>query len=101
MAKIYSDIQIVNALRAFEAGGKPSEVCKTMDIDKSVFYSWVRMYAGMNIVQVRQYRDLQKLKGPLKRMNLGATQELDILSKIIEKRKISPVVATSLLRKIA
>jgi putative transposase len=56
--KRYSQEQVVYALKQLEGGAKGREVCRQMGVGEATLYSWKKKYAGMDVGEVRELRQL-------------------------------------------
>jgi putative transposase len=64
----FSESQIVGILKEIDAGGKVGETCRKYGISEAGYYRWKSKYAGMEISQLAQMRELQAENAKLKKM---------------------------------
>jgi len=80
--KKHTPEQIVGKLRQAEAeraqGATLEAVCRKLEISTQTYLRWRQTYAGMQLDQVRQLRELGRENGRLKK--LVAEQALDIVA---------------------
>jgi putative transposase len=76
MKKRFTEEQIVKILQEGEVAENIREVCRKHNLTEQTFYRWRKQYAGMEVMDVRQLRVLQKENTELKKM--VAEQALDI-----------------------
>src|ERR1700737_2003865 len=73
--KRFSVEQIVAVLKQAEVGVPVAELIRQVGISEQTLYRWKKQYKGLETDQVRQFKQLQKENGQLKR--LGAELTLD------------------------
>jgi len=76
MKKRFTEEQIVKILQEGEVAENIREVCRKHNLTEQTFYRWRKQYAGMEVMDVRQLRVLQKENTELKK--IVAEQALDI-----------------------
>lgn len=64
----FSESQIVGILKEVEAGAKVAETCRKYGISEACYYLWKNKYAGMDVPQLAQLRELQSENAKLKKM---------------------------------
>ena len=57
-----------------------------MNINRASFYNWKKKYSGMDADLLRQFKELQRENGELKRMYADLSLDHSILKKVIEKK---------------
>ena len=81
----FTEEQIIQVLKAAEAGEKPLDLCRKHGISEQTFYRWKAKYAGLEVDQVRQMAQLQeenlRLKQLVAELTLDKTMLQDVLSK--------------------
>ena len=45
--KVHTEEQIIAALKQYEAGDKPADICGKLGISQATLYIWKRQYAGL------------------------------------------------------
>ena len=76
MKKRFTEEQIVKALKRLEAGEKPKDLAREMEVHEQTFYVWKRKYSGLEVSDLQELKALQAENARLKR--LVADQALDI-----------------------
>ena len=56
----FSDAQIVNILSSITDSATVREVCLSHEVSEYTFYTWKRMYAGMELDVKRIYRYIER-----------------------------------------
>jgi putative transposase len=64
----FSETQIVGILKAVESGGKVEETCRKHGISVATYYQWKSKYAGLEVSQLSELRDLKSENARLKKM---------------------------------
>lgn len=82
----FSETQIVKAIQEESAGRKADDICREMGISRATFYNWKSKYAGMEVNQVKQLKELQEENRKLKAMYADLALDHRILKDIIEKK---------------
>ena len=85
----YTETQIVAAIKKQESGITTREVCRELGISDATFYNWKSKYAGMEVNQVKQLKELQEENRKLKAMYADLALDHRILKEIIELRTIA------------
>jgi putative transposase len=82
----FSESQIVNILKEYEAGKQTKDICREYGIAVPTFYSWKQKYGGMDAQQLKELKALQEENARLKRMYADLSLDHRILKDIIEKK---------------
>lgn len=82
----HTETQIVKAIQEEAAGHKPEDICREMGIGRATFYNWKSKYAGMEVNQVKQLKELQEENRKLKAMYADLALDHRILKEVIEKK---------------
>ena len=77
--------QILQALRQAEAGTVVGEICRMLGVTDATFYRWTTTYAGLDLGELRELRQLRdenrRLKGVVADLTLDKTILRDALGK--------------------
>lgn len=82
----FTESQIVNILKEYEAGKSTKDICREYGIAPPTFYSWKRKYEGMDAKQLKELKALQEENRKLKQMYADLSLDHRILKDIIEKK---------------
>jgi putative transposase len=82
----FTETQIVKAIQEEGAGRKADDICREMGISRATFYNWKSKYAGMEVNQVKQLKELQEENRKLKAMYADLALDHRILKDIVEKK---------------
>jgi transposase-like protein len=79
-SKRFTPEQIITKLREAEIhlskGSTVGECCRRLSITENTYYRWRKEYGGLDVIQVKRLKELEKENGRLKK--LVAEQALDI-----------------------
>jgi len=82
----FSESQIVNALKANEAGRKVDELCRELGISTATFYTWRKKYGGMEASHLKRLKELEAENARLKRMYADQAMQLEMAKDVISKK---------------
>ena len=81
----FTENQIIKALQSNQEGRSVAQVSRELEIDKSTFYYWRKMYGGMEVSHLKRLKELEQENSKLKHMyadvSLDNTMLKDLLSK--------------------
>ena len=83
--KRYSVEQITASVKQVEMGLPVVELIRRMGISEQTFYRWKKLYAGLEVDQVRQLRQLQEENGRLKKVVAELTLDRAMLQDVLRK----------------
>ena len=64
----FTEQQIITILKEVELGAKVKDTCRKYGVSDATYYKWKSAYAGMEVSQLRQLRELQSENARLKKM---------------------------------
>jgi putative transposase len=77
--------QILQALRQAESGTVVAEICRKMGVTEGTFYRWKKQYAGLDVGELRELRQLRdenrRLRQVVADLTLDKTMLRDALGK--------------------
>lgn len=82
----FTETQIVKAIQEEASGRKADDICRELGISRATFYNWKSKYAGMEVSQLKQLKELQEENRKLKAMYADLALDHRILKDIIEKK---------------
>lgn len=88
--KRYTENQIIEALKAAEAGGQIKDICRNMGIAESTFFRWQSKYSGMELSDLKRLKELEQENQRLKRIVADLTLDNQILKEVCSKNWKSP-----------
>lgn len=82
---IFTESQIVFALKQSETGVKVEEVCRKMGISQATFYNWKKKFGGLGITELRRLRQLEEENSQLKKLVADLSLDKQILQDVLKK----------------
>ena len=84
--KRFSVEQIVGVLKQAEVGVPVLELMRRVGISEQTFYRWKKQYAGLEIDQVRQWKQLQEENTRLKQLVAELSLDKTMLQEVLRKK---------------
>jgi len=84
--KRFSVEQIVAILKQAELGIPVAELIRQVGISEQTFYRWKKKYAGLEIDQVRQLKQMAEENTRLKRIVADLTLDKAMLQDVLRKK---------------
>ena len=84
--KRYSAEQIVKILREAERAQSAREVIRRYDITEQTFYRWKKVYAGMEVADVKKLKAIQEENARLKKLLAERDLDIEVLKEINAKK---------------
>jgi putative transposase len=78
--------QILQALRQSEAGTAVVEICRKMGVTETTFYRWKKHYAGLDVSELRELKQLREENRRLKHLVADLTPDKTILRDALGKK---------------
>jgi putative transposase len=82
----FSPEQILQALRQAEAGTVVGEICRKLGVTEATFYRWKKTYAGLDVSELRELRQLRDENRRLKQVVADLTLDKAILREAAGKK---------------
>ncbi len=82
----FSAEQIVAILKQAELGIPVAELIRKAGISQQTFYRWKKQYAGLEVDQVRELKQLQEENTRLKRLVADLTLDKATLQDVLSKK---------------
>lgn len=64
----FTETQIVKAIKEHENGKDAKEICRELGISTASFYKWRQRYGGMEVSELKKYKELEAENSKLKKM---------------------------------
>ena len=77
---------ILQALRQAEAGTVVGEICRKLGVTEATFYRWKKTYAGLDLGELRELRQLREENRRLKGVVADLTLDKTILREALGKK---------------
>ena len=84
--KRFSVEQIAGVLKQAEVGVPVAELIRKAGISQQTFYRWKKQYAGLEVDQVRELKQLQEENARLKRLVADLTLDKTMLQDVLSKK---------------
>lgn len=84
--KVFTEEQIVAALRLAEAGTAVADVCRRYGISEQTFYRWKRRFAGVGVAELRRLKQLEEENRKLKQLVADLSLDKHMLQEVISKK---------------
>lgn len=81
----FTETQIVNLPKEYEAGRDAAEICRENSISRATFYNWRKKYSGMESQELKRLKDLGAEKARLKKMYADLSLDHTMLKEILSK----------------
>ena len=78
--------QILQALRQAEASTVVGDICRKLGVTEATFYRWKKTYAGMDVGELRELRQLREENRRLKGVVADLTLDKTILREALGKK---------------
>jgi putative transposase len=78
--------QIAAVLKQAEVGVPVAELIRKVGISEQTFYRWKKQYAGLEVDQVRELKQLQEENARLKRLVADLTLDKTMLQDVLSKK---------------
>jgi putative transposase len=84
--KRFTEAQIFNILKEFDAGKNIQELCREHAVSKGTIYNWKAKYGGMEMNELKRVKDLEEENRKLKQMYADLALDNKMLKDIIGKK---------------
>lgn len=82
----FTESQIVNILKAAEAGVPLEELSRQHGFSKASFYKWKAKYSGMDASALKRLKELEEENRRLKQMYAELSLDHKVLKDLLEKK---------------
>ena len=86
MKKRYTEAQIAFALRQAASGTPVSDITRKMGVTDVTFYRWKKLYANMDVSEIRRLKQLEDENHRLKRLVADLTLDKQMLQEVLSKK---------------
>jgi putative transposase len=84
--KRYSPEQIVKILREAERADSARDVIRRYQITEQTFYRWKKVYAGMEVSDIKRLRAMQEENAQLKKLVADQALKISLLEDVNSKK---------------
>lgn len=85
-SKRYSPEQIVKILREAEGAASVREVVRRYDVTEQTYYRWRKVYAGMEVTDIKRFRAVQEENQRLKKLVADQALKIVLLEEVNSKK---------------
>jgi putative transposase len=85
-SKRYSPEQIVKILREAEGAKSARDVIRRYNITEQTFYRWKKVYAGMEVSDIRKLKAIQEENAQLKKLVADQALKISLLEDVNSKK---------------
>lgn len=82
----FTESQIIGILKEKDAGIPVEELSRKYGIGESTIYVWKNKYSGMDVIELRRLRNLEKENRRLKQMYATLSMDHELLKEVLEKK---------------
>ena len=82
----FTEVQIFNILKEFDAGKKIQDVSREHGISKATIYNWKAKYGGMEMNELKRFKELEEENRKLKHMYADLALDNKMLKDILGKK---------------
>ena len=84
--KEFTEVQIIGALKAYEAGEKIAEICCRIGVTQGTFYNWRAKFGGMEVNEAKQLRELEMENARLKKLLADKPLGVEAMKGVLSKK---------------
>ncbi len=84
--KRFTETQIFSILKEFDAGKNIQDICREHGVSKGTIYNWKAKYGGMEMNELKKYKELEEENRKLKQMYTDLALDNKMLKDILEKK---------------
>ena len=84
--KRFTETQIFSILKEFDAGKNIQEISREHGVSKSTIYNWKAKYGGMEMNELKKYKELEEENRKLKAMYADLALDNKMLKDILGKK---------------
>ncbi|SKC84994.1 putative transposase [Ohtaekwangia koreensis] len=84
--KRFTETQIFNILKEFDAGKNIQDISREHGVSKATIYNWKAKYGGMEMNELKKYKELEEENRKLKQMYADLALDNKMLKDILGKK---------------
>ena len=84
--KRFTETQIFSILKEFDAGKNIQEISREHGVSKATIYNWKAKYGGMEMNELKRYKELEEGNRKLKTMYADLALDNKMLKDILGKK---------------
>ena len=82
----FTETQIVKAIQEHEGGRKAEDICRELGITSAAFYKWRQRYGGLEVAELKRFKELEEENSRLKGMYAEISMENHAMKDLIAKK---------------
>jgi putative transposase len=86
MKKRFTEAQIAFALRQASSGTPIGEITRKMGVSDVTFYRWKKLYANLEVSEIRRLKQLEEENRRLKSLVADLTLDKQMLQEVLSKK---------------
>ena len=86
MKKRFTEEQIIKAVKRWEAGEKPKDLCRELSVHEQTLYNWKSKFGGMEISEAKRLKELEQENLRLKKLVADLSLDNQILKEVNSKK---------------
>ena len=84
--KRFTETQIFSILKEFDAGKNIQDISRDQGVSKATIYNWKAKYGGMEMNELKKYKDLEEENRKLKQMYADLALDNKMLKDVLGKK---------------
>ncbi|MEO5600875.1 MAG: transposase [Cyclobacteriaceae bacterium] len=84
--KRFTETQIFSMLKEFNAGKNIQEISREHGVSKATIYNWKAKYGGMEMNELKKYKELEEVNRKLKQMYTDLALDNKMLKDLLGKK---------------
>jgi putative transposase len=84
--KRFTETQIFSILKEFDAGKNIQDISREHGVSKATIYNWKAKYGGMEMNELKKYKELEEENRKLKQMYTDLALDNKMLKDILGKK---------------
>ena len=84
--KRFTETQIFSILKEFDAGKNIQEISREQGVSKATIYNWKGKYGGMEMNELKKYKELEEENRKLKQMYAELALDNKMLKDVLGKK---------------
>lgn len=82
----FTEVQIFNILKEFDAGKNIQDIAREQGISKATIYNWKAKYGGMEMNELKRIKELEEENRKLKQMYADLALDNKMLRDVMGKK---------------
>jgi putative transposase len=83
---LFTEAQIIGALREVDAGAKVADVVRRLGVTETTYYRWRAKFGGMDVSEAKRLKELEDENKRLKQMVADLSLDLHAVKAVLRKK---------------